>query len=162
MGGSGHAHGEGDRSVTFLRNPWLGVVSRLIVGGIFVYASLDKIVHPEQFARIVFNYHLVPAPLINLFALVLPWVELGAGIHLVLGIWPRAAGTVLSALIVVFIVALSINWFRGVSLECGCFTVSGSARSGISSLLWRDVILFLLALQATFLAAPRAWLTDRA
>jgi len=37
------------------------------------------------------------------------------------------------ALVVVFLVALSINWFRGVDLECGCFTVSGSAKGAIGS-----------------------------
>lgn len=145
-----------------IQHPWLGVVSRLVVGGIFIYASLDKILHPEQFARIIFNYHLVPAPLINLVAITLPWVEFGAGLFLILGIWTRASGLILTALVLVFIVALSINWFRGVSLECGCFTVSGSAKGAISSLIMRDLLLLLLSIQATFWARPKAWLTDRA
>ena len=120
-----------------LQHPWLGLLSRLFVGGVFIYASLDKILQPDQFARIIFNYHLVPAPLINITALVLPWVEFGAGLLLVFGIWPRAAGQVLTGLIVVFLVALSINWLRGVDLECGCFTVSSRAKGAISSLIWR-------------------------
>ena len=144
-----------------LQHPWLGLLSRLVVGGIFIYASLDKVMHPEGFARIVFNYHLVPAPLINLVAILLPWVELGAGLFLILGIWTRASGLILTTFVVIFIVALSINWFRGVSLECGCFTVSSDAKGAIGSLILRDLLLLLLAIQATFWARPLAWLTDR-
>jgi uncharacterized membrane protein YphA (DoxX/SURF4 family) len=144
------------------QHPWLGVLTRLVVGGIFIYASLDKILHPEGFARIIFNYHLVPAPLINLVAIVLPWVEFGAGLFLVLGIWPRASGFILTGLVVIFLIALSVNWLRGVNLECGCFSVSGKGKSAIGELIVRDIVLLLLALQTTFWARPKAWLTDRA
>jgi uncharacterized membrane protein YphA (DoxX/SURF4 family) len=134
------------------------VILRLVVGGIFVYASIDKILHPDQFARIIFNYHLVPAPLINFSALVLPWVEMLAGAFLILGIWPRAAGLVLTVLVVVFLVALSVNWIRGVNLECGCFSVSSKAKGAIGELILRDVLLLIAAIQTTFLARPRLWL----
>jgi len=147
--------------VSLLRNPWLGLVGRIIVGGIFIYASWDKILQPEGFARIVFNYHLVPASLINIMAIALPWVEFVAGVCLIVGVWPRSAGLVLSALTAIFIIALSINWFRGVSIECGCFTVSSDAKSVISSLIFRDVLLLLVALQVTFLARPMAQITAR-
>ena len=146
--------------MSFLRNPWLGLASRLLVGGVFVYASVDKVLHPEQFARIIFNYHLVPASWINLAALVLPFVELVAGLFLIFGIWPKSAGLILTSLTLVFILALAVNWIRGVSLECGCFTVSSKAKGAIGSLIARDVILLLAALQTTLFAAPKAWLTS--
>lgn len=145
--------------MSILKNSWLGLFFRLVLGGIFIYASIDKILHPDQFARIIFNYHLVPSNLINLSAVILPWVEFGAGVLLIAGIWPRASGTVLTGLVVVFIVALSINWFRGVNLECGCFTVSSDAKSAIGELILRDVLLALAGIQF-ILADPRAWLTD--
>jgi cobalt-zinc-cadmium efflux system protein len=147
--------------VNLLKNPWLGLVARIIVGGIFIYASWDKLLHPDGFARIVFNYHLVPSPLINVMAIALPWIEMVAGVCLVIGVWPRSAGLLLAALTVVFIIALSINWFRGVSIECGCFTVSSDAKSVISTLIARDVGLLLLAIQATFFARPMAQITAR-
>lgn len=142
--------------MNFIRHPWFGFAIRLIVGGVFVYASLDKIAHPDLFARIVFNYHLVPAPLINLVALLLPMTELLAGLFLILGVWPRSAGWVLAALTTVFIVALSINWFRGVSLECGCFTASSKAKGAIGSLIVRDIVLLAAALHSACLARPWA------
>lgn len=145
--------------MNLLRNPWLGVFTRLMVGGIFVYASIDKILHPEAFARIIFNYHLVPAPFINLGALLLPFVELLGGVFLILGIWPRSAGLVLVCLTLVFIAALSVNWVRGVNLECGCFTVSAKAKGAIGELVVRDVLLLLAAVQTTFLARRKGWLS---
>ena len=145
--------------MNILKNSWLGLIFRVVLGGIFIYASLDKILHPDQFARIIFNYHLVPSNLINAVAVILPWVEFGAGVLLIAGIWPRASGTVLTGLVVIFIVALSINWFRGVNLDCGCFTVSADAKSAIGDLILRDIVLLLVGIQ-TVMAAPRAWLTD--
>lgn len=140
--------------MNFLRHPWLGLAVRLIVGGVFVYASLDKIAHPDLFAKIVFNYHLVPAPLINVVALLLPMTELLAGLFLILGIWPRSAAWVLSALTTIFIIALSINWFRGVNLECGCFSASSKVKGAIGSLIVRDVVLLAAALYS---AMVRPW-----
>lgn len=50
----------------------LVLLFRLVLGVTFVYASLDKIAHPEQFARIVYNYKTLPHFLINIFAVMLP------------------------------------------------------------------------------------------
>ena len=67
----------------FLRSRPALIVSRLILGGIFIYAAMDKIAHPDQFAEIVYNYKLLPGALVNLMAIVLPWVEILAGVFLV-------------------------------------------------------------------------------
>ena len=56
------------------------LIARLILGGVFIYASLDKIAHPAEFAKAIGNYHVVPFGLENLMALALPWLELIAGI----------------------------------------------------------------------------------
>ncbi len=69
------------------------LVLRIILGGIFVYASTDKILHPAAFAEMIYNYQIVPDFLINLSALVLPWLELFIGVCLISGKWmPGAAG----------------------------------------------------------------------
>jgi len=36
------------------------LLSRLFRGGIFVYASYDKILRPVPFAEIVYNYQILP------------------------------------------------------------------------------------------------------
>lgn len=132
----------------FLNNDYLSLLARLFVGGIFIYASLDKIAQPAQFARIVYNYHMMPGELVNLLAIILPWLELICGISVILGFYRDGGLLILSFLVVVFIIAIAINIFRGVDLECGCFTVSSRARGNALSLLFRDIGLLAVSVYA--------------
>jgi uncharacterized membrane protein YphA (DoxX/SURF4 family) len=110
-------------------NRWLLLLCRFAVGAVFVYASLDKIQHPAAFAKQVYNYQILPIPASNLFAITLPWMELFAGLALVVGVFRGSSSLLLSTLLVVFITAISINLYRGVNLDCGCFSTSGEGRS---------------------------------
>ncbi|UCD94963.1 MAG: DoxX family membrane protein [Candidatus Zixiibacteriota bacterium] len=134
----------------FLRNDYLGLVVRLAVGIIFVYASIDKIAQPGQFARIVYNYHLLPGELVNLMAIIMPWIELFCGAFLILGIYKEGSVLILNVLVLVFIVAVGVNLFRGVDLECGCFTVSSKAKGAVLGLLIRDIGLLILTIYLFF------------
>ncbi|MBR38916.1 MAG: hypothetical protein CL888_01690, partial [Dehalococcoidia bacterium] len=49
------------------------IISRLILGAVFIYASIDKIQNPADFAKAINNYHVLPFGLENLMALALPW-----------------------------------------------------------------------------------------
>ncbi|SYZ73517.1 DoxX family protein [Candidatus Zixiibacteriota bacterium] len=139
----------------FFDNDYLNLVIRLFVGVIFIYAAIDKVANPAQFARIVYNYHLLPTSLINLFAIVMPWVEIICGATLILGVF-RPGGVLLANLLILsFIIALSVNLFRGVDIECGCFTVSSKAKGGIIDLLLRDAGLLILALYLLFSRSRR-------
>jgi uncharacterized membrane protein YphA (DoxX/SURF4 family) len=134
---------------------YLTILIRLIVGGIFIYASIDKIVNPGQFARIVYNYHLLPSELVNVFALILPWVEFICGLAIILGIYYEGSVLIMNLMVLSFIIALGINYFRGVSLECGCFTVSSKAKGAILDLLIRDFGLIALTLFLYFSDSER-------
>lgn len=124
---------------------------RIILGATFVYASLDKIAHPDQFAQIVHNYKILPSFLINLLALSLPWIELFCGLFLIGGIFIESSALVLSFLLVMFALAISYNVFiRGVDINCGCFTTSLSAKKQGAELLIHDLILFGLGLHILF------------
>jgi uncharacterized membrane protein YphA (DoxX/SURF4 family) len=117
---------------------------RLILGFTFIYASLDKISHPDQFARIVFNYHILPRFLINVYAVTLPWVELFAGLFLIFGVFTDSASLLICFLLSVFVVAISINLFRGVNLNCGCFSTDpAGAKEGVKLLIKDFIFLFL-------------------
>ncbi len=123
----------------FLHNDYLELVVRIAIGVVFIYASVGKIAAPAQFARIVYNYHLLPGDLINLMAIIMPWVELICGISVILGIYKEGGILIIGLLLCVFAVSIGINLFRGVDLECGCFTVSSRAKSNTLELLLRDV-----------------------
>ena len=143
----------------FLSNDYLALLCRLVFGLIFIYASLDKIAHPDQFARIVYNYHILPGQLVNVFALVLPMAELFAGICLIAGFFYAGSRNFLVVLTFVFIVAIGINVIRGVDLECGCFTVSSRAKSAGIQLIIRDIA-YLIPGLILMVSRSRRWLLE--
>ncbi len=116
----------------------------LVVGGIFVYASWDKITQADRFADIVHDYDMLPLVFINGFALMMPWTELTVGAVLIVGVWRRAAGLLATAMTVSFLIAIAQAEFRGLEIECGCFDVSGmSATEASWDLFLRDIPLLL-------------------
>jgi uncharacterized membrane protein YphA (DoxX/SURF4 family) len=129
-----------------LDNHWFVVVCRLALGAVFIYASIDKIGHPAAFAKQVYNYQMLPVMASNLFAMSLPWMELFAGLALVIGVFKGESSLLLNILLVVFIAAISVNLYRGVNLDCGCFSTSGEGRSIGAVTVAQDVVLLLAGL----------------
>ncbi len=72
-----------------MRHPAVHWTLGIVLGGVFVYASLDKIANPGEFARIVYHYRLIgPSQMVgpwaaNTLAVTLPWVELVVGLALI-------------------------------------------------------------------------------
>ena len=116
---------------------------RLLLGGIFALASLDKILHPLAFAKIINNYQILPDKLINLTAIILPWIELILGSLLVLGLWLPGAIALSNLLLAAFFTALIFNAARGFNMDCGCFTTSKTESPGTHWYLARDAIFLL-------------------
>jgi uncharacterized membrane protein YphA (DoxX/SURF4 family) len=116
----------------------------LIVGGVFVYASWDKITQADRFADIVHDYDMLPLVFVNAFALMMPWTELVVGATLIVGVWRRASGLLATALTASFMVAIAQAEIRGLDIECGCFDVSGMSGTEASwDLFVRDIALLL-------------------
>jgi len=110
--------------VSFRTGQRLFFVLRLVMGGVFLYAAHDKILHPQAFANAVYNYQILPDALVNLAALVLPWLEMLIGICLVAGVWLPGATLISTGLLTVFIGALVFNMARGLDIHCGCFSTT--------------------------------------
>ncbi len=139
-----------------LRHPWLHVALRLLLGGFFVYASLDKIAAPAAFARIVYQWQIVGPGAGNLVAVILPWVEALAGLLLIAGIWKRESALLIGLMLAVFIGAAVSVLVRGIDVEnCGCTSVSGKAGSVGLFLVGRNAVLLAVAATLAFVA-PRA------
>jgi rhodanese-related sulfurtransferase/uncharacterized membrane protein YphA (DoxX/SURF4 family) len=120
-------------------------ISLRLVGVVFILASLHKIVSPEQFAAVVDNYRILPPWLVNIPAIIMPWLELIAGIILLSGRCRGQSALVLAGLTLVFILAISYNMARGVEFDCGCF---GSGHTPPWRVLLRDVGLLLCCIPA--------------
>jgi hypothetical protein len=118
--------------MSVLANRNLNLLLRLVVGGMFVYASLDKVANPHAFAIAVRAYQIIPVPVSGLFALVLSWSELVAGSLLILGVFTRYAAGAISILLVMFVVALSTVLIKGMVIDCGCFSSEEGHSSPVS------------------------------
>lgn len=131
-------------------NDILTLVVRLIVGGVFLYASFYKVIDPMSFAKSIWYYHMVPGSLINLMALIMPWLELLCGIFLILGVWYRGSVLWMNILVIVFMIALLSAIARNLSIDCGCFKASEGATKSAWTSFWFDVGLLVLTLQLLF------------
>lgn len=118
----------------------LNLVLRVLLGGLFVFASWHKVIEPLAFAMSVRGYKMIPFAYSNVFALVVSWSELIAGVMLILGIFTRKAAGAVAILLVMFIVAITMVVVRGMTVDCGCFSSEGGA-SATWLLIVRNVAL---------------------
>ena len=134
---------------------WL---ARIAVAAVFLGACIAKIRDPELFALAVNRYRILPGEFVNLVAIVLPWIELTAGLAVLAA--ParlRAAGALLLAgMLTVFTIAISLNMLRGIEASCGCFSTRADAAVSDGWNLVRNGALIWLALAAFLDAFRRA------
>lgn len=128
----------------------ISLLARLSVGGYFVvFAWLKIAANPDEFVKAVRGYELMPVALTNAMGYTLPWVELAAGLLLVLGVWRREAAAIVGGLLIMFIAALLSAIARGLEIDCGC-AASGSS-SNLPQVVARNVgLLCLLGVDAYF------------
>lgn len=122
----------------------LRVVFRLLLGAIFVWAGLTKVQTPGFFAQTVGAYKILPHALVNPFAIVVPWIEMTAGLFLILGLWTRSSALVTLFLLLSFGVALGVNVYRGADLSCGCFGLGGG-EAALRHAMVRDLLLIVIS-----------------
>lgn len=101
-------------------NDYLIIIMRILLGVIFLWASFDKIIDPEKFARSISNYHLIPFGLENSIAIFLPWLEFFIGSGLILGIMVNGATIIISFLLIIFNLMIAQAIIRGFNIDCGC------------------------------------------
>ena len=128
-----------------ITHPYTALIGRIVLGAVFLYASVSKILHPEQFAQALMNYRILPLVSVNLVAVILPWVELVVGVLLLVGLFTRASSVVAALLLALFLGAVGSALVRGLDISCGCFPSNGM---GTINLLYlaRDLVLLALAL----------------
>ncbi len=118
---------------------WAYLGARLLLGCVFVYAGLGKLMDPAAFATVIAGYGLVPEPLLGPVALGLPLLEVLAGLGLVLDL-RGSLGTVL-ALTLMFMAVLGWGIALGLDVDCGCYgpqDPEGAAYHGLRDAMWRD------------------------
>src|SRR5438477_10424367 len=93
----------------------------LIIAAVFIYAGALKVLDPVQFAHDIDHYKILPWTIGVGLAFYLPWLEIFCGLALIFRVFYRGALSILTVLVVVFLVATIAARVRGLDITCGCF-----------------------------------------
>jgi len=130
-------------------------LGRVILGLIFIIAAYTKFHFDSAwhfgdyhffFAMAINSYDILPLWGVEWASRILPWFELALGVLLLLGVGLRWTGMAASALLLVFIVAMTRAYMHGLEIMCGCF--GNNEKLGPLTLL-RDSSMLIPALGVT-------------
>jgi uncharacterized membrane protein YphA (DoxX/SURF4 family) len=106
------------------------LVARIALGCIFLYAAYAKLHYAGAwhlrdydflFSFGINSYEMLSFDNALLLARILPWAEVALGLLLISGIALRWVGAITTALLIVFMYALSRAAIKGLAINCGCF-----------------------------------------
>lgn len=119
---------------------WLYHFLRLGLAGIFIYAGMLKLLAPRTFAHAIAQYDLVPEGLLPLIALGLPALEVAAGLGLILEI--RGSLSIITFLLLIFLIILGYAVLQNLDIDCGCFTADElDAQHNVKTAFRRDLLM---------------------
>jgi len=121
-----------------------------VVGGLFLYAGVLKLLRPDALLVDIQSYQLVPYRLAYLASYYLPALEIICGAGLLYRGLRRESATLLFLLTAVFILALAAAWVRGLDISCGCFGGT-DAKANYPLLIGRDVLIAAACLAVLWL-----------
>jgi uncharacterized membrane protein YphA (DoxX/SURF4 family) len=132
-----------------LTNRYYQLILRLTLGFIFIFAAMEKLTDLQGFSDSIINYRLFPIYLVNILAVIIPWIELFAGILLITGKSSREDAFIIFTLLTFFSLLIMLTMIRGISISCGCFGAHDATQTGMSKLL-ENFVFLMLSLQIIF------------
>ncbi len=152
-----------------LGRDWTLLVLRILLGLIMVFASFPKFFNWEgvswsnpippldlaPFARDVYNYRILPIPLVNLAAMFVPAIEGLCAICLLTGAWLRSCTLIQAIFQIIFLVAMGQAMVRGLDINCGCFSGIADSKVGFFT-LFRDTVFLIGFIVVFWLAGGKA------
>ncbi len=131
---------------------------RFLLAILMLWAAVSKLANPTEFLGSIYGYELpLPRALLQITAVVLPWVELICGLLLLAGFWQPTALLLVTGLLVIFVLATGQAWARGIDISCGCFDLNilglDSRTSSLARFLESVAFAFFRNLALTALAA---------
>jgi len=152
---SGRARAAGE----LLLGGWASLVSRLVLGGVFLYAGVSKTLNAGALAAAIRSYELgLPEWFVSISARGLPLLEVVIGVYLLAGLFTRPMALATGGLMLVFFVALLQGAARGLQIDCGCFGGEAGG-SNLTLAALRDLGLIALCIQLC-LGAPGRFSLD--
>ena len=140
---------------------WIYRIVRWGLGGIFIYSGATKLLAPQIFAVLIDAYGIVPEDLLMPVAVILPTLEVLAGVGLLFDI--RGSLAVIAGLLMLFFAILGYGIRMGLDVDCGCFgpeEPEAKAFHGLRLALYRDMamlaaVIFLYGWRRYGCAQPR-------
>jgi uncharacterized membrane protein YphA (DoxX/SURF4 family) len=132
----------------------LRLILHFVFGVVFVYAGLLKVADPISFLDDVRSFDLLGDPWAAWVAMGLPWLEIFAGLAVMSGFLRSGGMLVLNGSLVVFLIAITISWWRGIDIRCGCFGHSDTT-SNYRDLILRDLLLLLAGIVLVWHGKPK-------
>ncbi len=126
-------------------NKYFLLASRFVLGFIFVFAGIEKISDPSGFANSIYNYKILPLFAINTLAILIPWIEFVSGLLIIFGIALKENALIINLFLISFIVLITVSLFRGLNIDCGCFSTTGGETIGIQKIV-EDMLLLILGI----------------
>jgi uncharacterized membrane protein YphA (DoxX/SURF4 family) len=130
-------------------SPWIGLLARLILGGVLLVAGYLKAVSLDKSQMAVRAYEMLPISVANILGIVLPFAEIVIGLLLIIGAFTKYMAIAGGFIMFIFIIAISQAWARGLTIDCGCFGGGGQVAANETNYLpeiLRDSGLVLLSL----------------
>ena len=121
---------------------WIYRLVRWFLGGIFIYSGATKLLAPQIFAVLIDAYGFVPEGLLMPVAVILPVLEVLAGLGLLFDIHGSLA--VINGLLLLFAAILGYGIWIGLDVDCGCFgpeDPEAEAFHGLRPALYRDMVM---------------------
>jgi len=155
----------GVRVKRLVLHPYLTLVSRVVLGGVFIFSGIAKLPHIDTLIWEIKQYHILPHDLATAYGHVLPPLEVALGILLVLGLFLRISASVSALVVLSFTIAKIAALARGLDISiCSCFGPAVPLLSVYSLAI--DFVLLVLALQILFhrgdFLSLGAWLSAKA
>jgi uncharacterized membrane protein YphA (DoxX/SURF4 family) len=120
---------------------------RFILGIILMYSGAEKLRDISAFVSGVQQYQILHPSLGRWYGRILPFVELGTGLLIFLGIEINLISLISSFIFISFFIAVSINLSRKRNIPCHCFGTD-SSMIGWHTLM-RICLLFLISVYLT-------------
>ncbi len=126
-------------------DPIITITLSLLLSYVFVVAAFHKWQNPLEFTETVKGYRVLPERSANAIAGLLPLLESGTGLALLVPMVSSFAAVSAMLLLLVYMLAIVVNLLRGRdSIDCGCG--APDQRQAISAwLVLRNAVLFMFA-----------------
>ena len=121
---------------------WMYRLLRWFIGGLFIYSGTTKLLAPQTFAVLIDAYGIVPDGLLMPVSVILPALEVLAGVGLLFD--THGSLVVITGLLLLFVAILGYGIRMGLDVDCGCFGPEDpevEAFHGLRPAFYRDMVM---------------------